>query len=380
MVGAIADLRLAGTPAGDEVTKILDGMSLARAAVLPDQIKGWDKAPPDSPKAFHLKEFPEIEKQLIAFWKANPVPSSPVTDEGATDPPSHHWFHYADIPVQGDETYENGKAGRSRWDIVHMLKYCVQVLRGEESEDNPRGITKAVAIILLTHYVGDIHQPLHVGAEYFGKDGKPVNPDDGGESFPDQGGNSLFLMLEGGGKHTTLHGFWDSQSVMAAFDKVSKEMKAKDPALTGYVPTQAIAQYLAAQEPAGWQFPSSMQIEDAGLFMADDILPLARQAHERLTFVDVAPKEDRGQTLASGFAREKDMPDGVRYLDWAAATVALELDKAGWRLAEILKQSLTPALASDATATSAPKASASPEASPAPTAGAEPSLSASPAN
>ena len=54
-----------------------------------------------------------------------------------------------------------------QWDIVHMMRYCIAVLKGEEPENNPRGITKPIAIILLAHFVGDIHQPLHVGAEYF---------------------------------------------------------------------------------------------------------------------------------------------------------------------------------------------------------------------
>ena len=84
--------------------------------------------------------------------------------------------------------YASGKVGRSQWDIVHMISYCVAVLRGEIPEENPRKITKAVAIILLAHYVGDIHQPLHVGAQYFDQSGRPVNPDLGKPALEDQGG------------------------------------------------------------------------------------------------------------------------------------------------------------------------------------------------
>ena len=66
--------------------------------------------------------------------------------------------------------------GRSQWDIVHMITYCVNVLTGATPEDNARKITKPIAMILLAHFVGDIHQPLHVGAEYFNA-GKAINPD-----------------------------------------------------------------------------------------------------------------------------------------------------------------------------------------------------------
>ena len=87
------------------------------------------------------------------------------------------------------------KSAVRQWDIVHMMSYCIAVLRGEEPETNARGITKPIAIILLAHFVGDIHQPLHVGAEYFDANGKPANPDKPGEVFPDEGGNSLHLEL-----------------------------------------------------------------------------------------------------------------------------------------------------------------------------------------
>ena len=58
----------------------------------------------------------------------------------------------------------------------------------------PRAITKPVALILLAHYVGDIHQPLHVGAEYF-DNGKFANPDTDKNALPDQGGNTFVMDL-----------------------------------------------------------------------------------------------------------------------------------------------------------------------------------------
>ena len=43
IVGAIADERLANTPAGKKIAQMLDGMTLREAAQTPDTIKGWDK-------------------------------------------------------------------------------------------------------------------------------------------------------------------------------------------------------------------------------------------------------------------------------------------------------------------------------------------------
>lgn len=74
------------------------------------------------------------------------------------------------------------------------MRYCIAVLQGKEPEENARKITRPIAVILLAHFVGDIHQPLHVGAQYFNAKGQPVDPERGGE-LPDEGGNSLRLKL-----------------------------------------------------------------------------------------------------------------------------------------------------------------------------------------
>ena len=55
---------------------------------------------------------------------------------------------------------------------------------GEIPEDNPRKITKTIAPHSVSALrVGDIHQPLHVGAEYFNEEGKVVDPDRGAHRF-----------------------------------------------------------------------------------------------------------------------------------------------------------------------------------------------------
>ena len=86
------------------------------------------------------------------------------------------------------------QVGRFEFDIVKMIPFCIRVLKGEVPETNERAITKSIAVILLTHYMGDIHQPLHVGAEFFDANGKPFHPTPQNIGFADQGGNKLTLF------------------------------------------------------------------------------------------------------------------------------------------------------------------------------------------
>src|SRR5437773_9406570 len=221
IVGAIADERLAGTPMAAKIAVILDGFSLEKAAVIADEIKGWDKKGVDDPRSFHYSAHRKIDRQLRDFWRAN----QPTHDLNSPTP-SHHWFHYTDVPVVPPQRYREGTAGRSRWDIVHIIPFCVQVLQGRVPEQNDRKITKPVALILLAHYVADMHQPLHVGAEYFDTQGRIADPDKDKSALGDQGGNTITLELSDepprrrGMHKKKFHGFWDNDTGNALFLQV----------------------------------------------------------------------------------------------------------------------------------------------------------------
>src|SRR5215471_10726805 len=167
IVGAIADERLANTPTAAKVHALVDGLTLEKASLIADEIKGWDTKGVDDPRSFHYSAHRNIDRQLRDFWRAN----QPTHDPNSLAP-SHHWFHYTDVPVMPAQRYRDGYAGRSKWDIVHMIPFCIDVLQGRIPEQNERRITKPVAVILLAHYVADIHQPLHIGAAYFDPQGR----------------------------------------------------------------------------------------------------------------------------------------------------------------------------------------------------------------
>jgi len=341
IVAAIADERLATTSTAAKIRGLIGELSLEKAAVIPDEIKGWDKKGVDDPKSFHYSAHPNIDIQLRDFWRAN----QPTHNPGSTMP-SHHWFHYTDVPVVRVEKYAEGQAGRGKWDVVHMIPYCVEILRGRVPEQNERKITKPVALILLAHYVGDIHQPLHVGAEYFDAQGRIADPDKDKSSLGDEGGNTFTLELNdepprGRGIHKKiLHAFWDYDAVNALFPEVPKTLRKSELEAQIEPLKKQLAHEMATHEPKNWQLAGNGDPRNYAEVWADEILPIAREAHERLQFTDVHPQQQEDRIVAAGEAREKASPDHISYRAWAANVVREELHKAGWRLADLLEKAL----------------------------------------
>lgn len=342
IVGGIADKLIANRPAAQKIYALTDGITLERASTIADEIKAWDKNGVDDTNAFpHYAEQPKIDKQLREFWRANPP-----TQDSNSAVPSHHWFHYTDVPILNLEKYADGKTGRNQWDVVHMISFCVEVLRGDLPESNPRKITKPVAVILLVHYAGDIHQPLHVGAEYFDRAGHAADPDRGQSGVEDEGGNTLMLRLSHGRpdemakRGLKLHGFWDNEAVMANLPAVPLDLTREERLKVFEPAKRKIIEQFAKEQPKDWRAPSNVALKNYGEFWADDILPIAKEAHERLTFINVHETSDQGNTVMTGDAREKNMADHLGYADWAQRIVRDELHKGGWRLADLLSQAV----------------------------------------
>src|SRR5213592_3337575 len=341
IVGAIADERLANTPEAAKVNALLDGLTLEKAAVIADEIKGWDKNGANDPRSFRYSAHRNIDRQLRDFWKANHP-----THEMNSAIPSHHWFHYTDVPILPPQKYRDGSAGRSEWDIVHMIPYCIEVLQGRVPEQNERKITKPVALILLAHYVADIHQPLHVGAAYFDEQGRFAEPEKNKAAFADEGGNTFTLELSDepprrrGIHKKKFHGFWDYDAVIALFPQVigrlpKSELQAQIEPLK-----REVVHEMATHEPKNWRMPSNIAIDNYAEMWADEILPIAREAHARLEFRNVKQLLDSDRIVAAGEAIEKSVTDHSFYREWATKIVRDELHKAGWRLADLLEKIL----------------------------------------
>ena len=341
IVGAIADERLANTRTAAKIYALLDGLRLEKAALIADEIKGWDKKGGDDPRSFRYSAHRNIDRQLRDFWRAN----QPTHDPNAPAP-SHHWFHYTDVPVMPAQRYRDGYAGRCKWDVVHMIPFCIDVLQGRIPEQNERKITKAVAIILLAHYVADIHQPLHVGAAYFDEQGRMTDPEKNKSALADEGGNTFALELSDepprrrGIRKKKFHGFWDNDAVNALFFQGPVRLPTKELEAQIGPFKQQLVHDMATNEPRNWQMPSNVSLDSYAEIWADEILPIAREAHARLEFRNVRPFLDEDRIVATGQAIEKPAPDHVLYRAWATSVVRSELHKAGWRLADLLQKIL----------------------------------------
>src|SRR6185295_537569 len=75
----------------------------------------------------------------------------------------HKQYHYTDIAIQHD-SYDPAFQGARTDDITAAITAVVAVLQGGTAQAPFSIKNKREALLLLAHYVGDIHQPLHVGA------------------------------------------------------------------------------------------------------------------------------------------------------------------------------------------------------------------------
>jgi len=212
-VGAIADQLIINTHAGSEVKSLLGELSLRDAAVWADCAKAIDPA-----KNYTYQSagtFPECkifessvnETQLSDFVRRNDI----NCDRKPTEESCHKQYHYADIAIQHDH-YDRSFHGARNDDIVAAVTSAIQVLRGESALVPFSFKDKREALLVLVHYVGDLHQPLHVGAVYLDATGKRVNPDSGNfdAATVTRGGNEITLSRTSSVSSKNLHAAWDA--------------------------------------------------------------------------------------------------------------------------------------------------------------------------
>jgi hypothetical protein len=317
IVGAIADERLANTATATKIRVLLDGLTLEKAAVIADEIKGWDKKGVDDPRSFHYSAHRNIDRQLRDFWRANP-PTPSVNPEA----PSHHWFHYTDVPVVPAQKYRDGHVGRSKWDIVHMIPFCIEVLHGGEPEQNERRITKPVA------------------------QGRAIDPDKDKSAFGDEGGNTFTLELSDepprrrGIHKKKFHGFWDYDAVNALFLQGPGTLRKDEMQALIESHKRELIHQMATHEPNNWRMPPNVPVDNYAEIWADEILPVAREAYARVEFTDVHAQQEDDRIVVAGEAVEKPTADEMNYRAWSTGIVRQELRKAGWRLADLLEKIL----------------------------------------
>lgn len=149
----------------------------------------------------------------------------------STDPKArecHKEYHFADVTIQHDH-YSRQFVGTSNHDIVGAINAAIAVLQDQPSPApfNIKG--KREAILMLAHLMGDLHQPLHVGAIYLDSEDQPVNPDaPPGSHDPatdTRGGNWIDVGS------SNLHADWDGILQTLDPDAVDSKVIAKARAL-----------------------------------------------------------------------------------------------------------------------------------------------------
>ena len=113
---------------------------------------------------------------------------------------SYSPWHYVNYPL--DSTYEASEKSEYG-DIVKGTETCIRILKDPRSSKEE----KIFHLKLLVHFLGDLHQPLHVGRS------------------EDKGGNDIQLQWFNQG--TNLHRVWDSNLIDSygmSFDELGKEL------------------------------------------------------------------------------------------------------------------------------------------------------------
>ncbi|MGH9969101.1 MAG: S1/P1 nuclease [Pyrinomonadaceae bacterium] len=119
-------------------------------------------------------------------------------------------WHFVDLPL-GCANYQTCDGFTPDHDIVHMINICIHTLQGQADPNHP--LSERNALRLLAHFIGDLHQPLHVGVGFIDVNG-PNNTilivrDPNAvrqRNLPhDRGGNQLIIDND----RKNLHGFWD---------------------------------------------------------------------------------------------------------------------------------------------------------------------------
>jgi len=299
-VGMIADLILERYPkARERVSAILNGNSLSEASVWADCAKGY---------RYCHRSLTDEEK---AFVKHNPA---------------HHAFHYTDVPIQ-QGAYKAGTAGTAEHDIVLVLAHAINVLRGKAPNEGPAILSEREALWLIAHLVGDIHQPLHVGAIYYDKDcGSVVDPNVVAKDLPEFGIGSVVASTRGGNDlkigSKSLHAYWDDGTVKGAMRLVG----VRDLAIDGF------AKVVVGAPPSAWR--SSGDPDTWPAQWANEALLLARSA---LTQIEIGPGSvEAGGKCTWPITLQRD------YTNWSNRQALTQLGKAGFRLAELLRVVFTP--------------------------------------
>jgi hypothetical protein len=289
-IGLVAEQRL--TPeTRRQIERILGNADLAGIASWMDDLRG-------AAKGFGPLAADPVARQLVQLF-----------------PNSEEW-HFTNLPL-GTVRYADDSPFARPDDVVHEINLAVAVLEGKSTVVSPR-----IAVYMIVHFVGDLHQPLHVGTGYYNLSdpSHPVlitDPAAASGKENDKGGNELWY---GGQRSEELHAYWDSRLSFK---------------IAGSPEIPALAKQIApAIQSGAWASPGDHHAWSEA--WAAESLQAARQAYAGLAFgpavIDQGKLKRISITLPPGYeatalplARERlakaafHLAELLNAIDWPAA-------------------------------------------------------------
>jgi hypothetical protein len=109
-------------------------------------------------------------------------------DEIKSDKKYNKYYSWHYINMDLDQTYEQAEKN-PKGDLVTGINTCIEILNDKNSSDDEKNFY----LKMLVHFMGDLHQPMHIGRK------------------EDKGGNSI--QVEWFGKGSNLHRVWDTNMI-----------------------------------------------------------------------------------------------------------------------------------------------------------------------
>lgn len=294
----VADIAAAGLGphARQRVRALLDGRTMAQVSLWPDDMRRWQTRPDAGPP-------PSLAEDPVAIdFYADPKNSGQPT------------WHYVNLPVGSVEYRRNGVGARPD-DVIQIIRRCVEVLKGQPRAGE--NLNAPQALRLLIHFVGDMHQPLHVGCGYWrpGAGGRILLAAPGEAAFGlnDLGGNAVSLAQGG-----NLHSYWDERMVTSARGSRSRAQYLRN-----------LISLAGGGQSAPWRLSGDARAWAAG--WAADSVRAASAAYRPLDFRPLRIVQSQGRKRVQGTVS---LP--ARYAANFKTTVDTQLARGGFRLAALL--------------------------------------------
>ena len=174
-----------------------------------------------------------LEGESLAFVSTFGDEIRSIKDYKHFDP-----WHYVNMPL--DKRYGE-EAPNPNGDVYHAVNHCVGVLK----DPNASREDKAFYLRLLVHFVGDLHQPMHVGRS------------------EDRGGNDIKVLWFG--KKSNLHRVWDSEMIngyQMSYSELAHNLPTYTQAEQGDIVNSTVLDWLHESQSHAKQIYSSAEQDE----------------------------------------------------------------------------------------------------------------------